>query len=322
MRIGALKLGGIGDICDFAVIINGIRRRFPYAAIIAIANTGDTILKYYADGVIIDKKTDWYQLASLHKWKFDLFYDLRPHAGLVFRGDYFREAATIVCNRKGHQFYDIDIDLTSEHLHQFNHYNSWATNRLQDLHKSVVELNCEAVGVRSNYDEARLPVSKFSDGNFITINCGAMGSERGIRQTKQWNGWQEVCDGLVERGERVVQLGIRWEKKLKRVEHVWQRPLPEVMRYLASSKLHLGNENGIVRLRRLVTNKPSVVVFGPTHPIMYGFKNNINIWSNICRPCFWYTGEWMWKCAMGWDNICMKSITPEMVLERCGDVLS
>ena len=320
-RIGALKLGGLGDACDFAVILHGIRKQFPESSVVAISDGNSSILKHYADTVIIDKKTDWYELSRRHGWRYDLFYDLRPHSGLVFRGDvYKKEKVLIANNRCGHEDERVNVTVSLAHIHRFNHYNSWATNEMQFENKPVIELNCEAVGIESNYDEARLPINQV-DADYITINTGAMGAEKGRKQTKQYHRWQEVVDALVQRGEKIIQLGIKWEKKLKHVEHVWNEPIGVVADYLAKSKLHLGNENGIVRLRRLVTDKPSVVVFGPTHPVMYGFSNNINIWTNVCHPCFWYTGEWMWKCAMDVDCICTRSITPEMILDNIWKLL-
>ncbi len=321
IRIGALKLGGIGDVCDFAVVLHGIRKQFPNASITAIADCGKSILQHYTDATIIDTQTDWYELSRKHGWQYDLFYDLRPHAGLVFQGDYWSQTKRFIANnRLGHLDERVPVDVTLHHIECFNHYNSIYTNKLQDKGKTVVELNCEAVGVESTYDEARLDIpDKVPDGNFITINTGAMGAEKGKRQTKQWDmkNWQAVVDELMKSGERVIQLGIRWEKKLKRVEHIWQKPLSQVMQYLEASKLHLGNENGLIRLRRLLTDKPSIVLFGPTHPDTYGFKNNINIWNKVCRPCLWATGEWMAKCALGLDCLCMNSITPKMIYEKC-----
>jgi len=325
MRIGVLKLGGLGDACDFAVIIHGIRKQFPDSTIVAISDGNAQILRHYADAVIIDQKTDWHELSRRHGWQYDLFYDLRPHAGLIFKGRPYRQDKLLIANnRNGHIDSRVDVNVSIQHMKRFNHYNSWETNKLQDKNKSVIELNCEAVGVKSTYDEARLKTPPFHEtGDFITINTGAMGAEKGLRQTKQWDmkSWQEVVDVLLKRGVRVIQLGIRWEKKLKRVEHVWQKPLSVVMQYLANSRIHLGNENGLIRLRRLVTDKPSIVLFGPTHPVMYGFKNNVNIWLNVCRPCFWYTGEWMTTCAMNIDCLCMRLITPEIVLKEMWTLL-
>jgi ADP-heptose:LPS heptosyltransferase len=323
IRIGALKLGGIGDICDYAVILHGIRKRFSNASIVAITDCGKYILQNYADAVIIDNQTDWYELSRKHGWQYDLFYDLRPHSGLVFKGDYWSKTKRFISNnRLGHLDERVDVDVTLQHIERFNHYNSIYTNKLQDKGKTVIELNCDAIGIKSTYDEARLDVpDKLPDGDFITINTGAMGAEKGKRQTKQWDmaNWQAVVDMLLGSGERVVQLGIRWEKKLKRVEHVWQKPLSQVMQYLEASKLHLGNENGLVRLRRLLTKKPSIVLFGPTHPDMYGFRSNINLWGNVCKPCLWATGDWMTKCALGLNGLCMDSISTNFILERCNE---
>lgn len=314
VRIGVLKLGGIGDMCDLCVLIDGIRRKHPGASISAIVNCGAMrkILSHYADAVMVDTKRDWHTITRSEGWKYDLFYDMRPHRCVVLAGNMYTKLLRFT------EHYPLS------YIRRWYHYNSWYTNKLQKLGKTVIELNAESADIIADYDMSRYPVELIPDAQeWITINTGAMGSERGLKQTKQWDykKWQRVVDKLLHSGETVVQVGKRWEKKLRHCHHIWNANLGTIARYLASSKLHLGVENGIVRLRRLVTDKPSVVLFGPTHPKMYGFSNNVNIFKNICYPCLWYTGNWMWKCAMGWDNICMKNITPELVLDEIWTIL-
>lgn len=320
LRIGVLKLGGIGDMCDFAVILYGIRSIFPDDAIVAISDNGIDILTHYADAVLINKQAVWHDLSSKLGWQYDIFYDLRPHSGLVFSGDYWARTKRLIANnRDGHSNNYVSATVSSDDIRRFKYYNSVYTNKLQDLNKSVITLGNQSAGTHSTYDNARLNISNhLTDSNFITINISAMGANIGVEQTKQWDidKWQVVVDELSRRGEKVIQLGIRWEQRLKRIKSVWNRPLVKVMRYLEASKLHLGVENGMVRLRRLLTNRPSIVLFGPTAPLMYGFENNINIHKNVCRPCFWCTGDWMTQCPLDLDCICMRAINPEDILQE------
>ena len=327
VRIGALKMGGIGDMCDLAVLLTGIRRAHKNASITAIIDVPvmKNIIGKYADAVIVNTQREWNAIFNMEAWKYDLFYDLRPHRGLVFKGDVYKHSKKLIGDGKyGKPDERIPVHVTLEHIHAWKHYNSWQTHKLQHEGKSVIQLNAEAIGIAEHipngYDDARCDIPAIDMyADYITINTGAMGSEKGIKQTKQWehDRWQQVVDVLVREGYKVLHIGRRWEKKLKGcTDYIWNKPLSTVMQCLEASKLHLGVENGIVRLRRLVTDKPSIVLFGPTHPVMYGFDNNVNLWLNVCKPCFWFTSEWMHECAMQWNCLCMKSITPEMVLAK------
>jgi len=326
-------LGGIGDMCDLAVILRGIQRAHEGASITAIIDMPamKQVINRYADGVIVDTERDWHTLFRMHAWKFGLFFDMRPHKGLIFKGDHYTRSAKLIGNSKyGKPDDRVDVNVTYAHIRTWKHYNSWHTHKLQHEGKSVIQLNAESIGVTkyipNDYDDAQYEIPQKSEySDYITINTGAMGSDRGLKQTKQWehSRWQQVVENLISNGYKVIHIGRRWERKFKGcTKYVWNKSLTTVMQYLKASRLHLGVENGIVRLRRLVTDKPSVALFGPTHPRMYGFKNNTNIWTNICKPCFWYTGEWMRECAMEWDCLCMKSITVNMALDRIYGLLA
>ena len=125
IRIGALKLGGLGDACDFAVILHGIRKQFPNTTIVAFSNTGEVILSNYVDGVIIDRKHTWHDLFRMHAWKFDVFYDLHPHAGLVYKGDIWNGSYRLIANnRSGHSDKCVPVNVTLQHIERYNHYTA------------------------------------------------------------------------------------------------------------------------------------------------------------------------------------------------------
>jgi len=303
-------------MCDAVSFLRAIRKKWGDAARLTMFTDCRPmigILSKFANAVMITDAA-WHDAFKREAWRFDRFYDFRPHVCRVFSGDIYTQKVRLLSNKDGAL------------MKRWKQYNSWETNKLQDLKKSVVDLNLESAELPSvpyDVDPIGLGQRKI-EGDYITINIGAMGSERGLTQTKQWDfsRWQDVVDRLkIVYGVPIYHVGIRWEKKLRGVHHIWGKPLSVVASILAGSLLHLGNENGMIRLRRLVTKKPSVVVFGPTPAGMYGFKNNANLSTGVCRPCFWYTKEWMWECAMEWGTICMKGITVDMVLAAAKGIL-
>ncbi len=88
-----------------------------------------------------------------------------------------------------------------------------------------------------------------------------------------------------------------------------------VLRYAA---LHIDCEGGLVHLRHALHAGPSVVLFGPTSPEVYGYKENLNLRSTACKyPCEWVTNDWVSRCARrGNKNCCMKELMPQFVFAQ------
>jgi hypothetical protein len=52
--------------------------------------------------------------------------------------------------------------------------------------------------------------------------------------------------------------------------------------------------------------KPCVVLWGPSNPVYYGHRNNINVRLSACPPC--WPRQRMFLCQ---DNVCLRTIRPE-----------
>ena len=80
--------------------------------------------------------------------------------------------------------------------------------------------------------------------------------------------------------------------------------------------LHIDNEGGLVHLRHQLQGR-SVVLFGPTSPDIFGYEDNLNIRSIICRPCDWVSLRWTRGCLRGITPApCMQAITPSTVFNK------
>lgn len=119
-----------------------------------------------------------------------------------------------------------------------------------------------------------------------------------------------------------VQIGNSTERSPKMagidVYPVGELSMEETKCLLKNAWLHIDIEGGFVHLHQALNSKgTAVVLFGPTNPVFYGYKNNINIFMNKCPCCENITSNW-YRCCLRDDNrnICMKSITPNIVFER------
>ena len=89
----------------------------------------------------------------------------------------------------------------------------------------------------------------------------------------------------------------------------------ELMKYVfKNSLLHVDCEGGPVHLASQLGTK-CVVLFGVTDVNYFGYKQNINIVSEICSPCYW-VWESNKECLLkSKEPLCMLSITPQKVFD-------
>jgi ADP-heptose:LPS heptosyltransferase len=76
----------------------------------------------------------------------------------------------------------------------------------------------------------------------------------------------------------------------------------------------------LVHLAKTVGRR-SIVLFGPTDPKLFGYKENINLHTNACPPCFWKKNDWHKNCMLDKDFACMWSIRPDAVNKAINQML-
>ena len=161
---------------------------------------------------------------------------------------------------------------------------------------------------------------------FITINRGVDGNSKTPNHTKLWtvSGYNELIKLIKLKYPKyqLVQLGVSRDRceVLKNIDVnlIGRTNLEEVKVLLKDAYLHIDSEGGMVHLRHALTDKKSVVIFGPTSPEVYGYSNNLNIRSKVCpSPCEWIRHDWTSKC---WkthkEAICMKELSAKMVFNQ------
>lgn len=156
---------------------------------------------------------------------------------------------------------------------------------------------------------------------YITIHHGC--DVRYSYSTKLWK-WENYdhLAGLIKESFpelKIVQCGVDPEQfpKMKNadINLVGKTTMEEVKALLKNSLLHIDNEGGLVHLRHALCAKKSIVLFGPTSDLFYGYVENENVRSNVCEePCEWENAKWnTWCKKIKNENskisICMKQIS-------------
>lgn len=163
--------------------------------------------------------------------------------------------------------------------------------------------------------------------SFITIQRGQGVTSKDTVNNKLWPvAYYNQLIGLLRRQYpkyQFVQLGTNREGYNEDFDDIdlnlrGKTNLEELKVILKHAALHIDCEGGLVHLRHALKGGPSVVLFGPTSPEVYGYKENLNLRSTACpHPCEWITNDWLSRCARRTNkHICMEKLTPQMVFEK------
>jgi ADP-heptose:LPS heptosyltransferase len=148
------------------------------------------------------------------------------------------------------------------------------------------------------------------DNHSITIHPFAQWSSY-----KNWdiNKWQEIIDKLQD--YQIIQLGLANEPALKNVIDMRGKlSLIESITTIKNARLHLGVDSFSNHVTALLPLTPSVILWGSTHPMIFGYGHNINIWKPLkCSPCNKNNDGLLGKCQLD-NQQCIDSITVEEVM--------
>ena len=171
------------------------------------------------------------------------------------------------------------------------------------------------------------PAGGGGDRPFVTIHPGSGG------KWKRWDlrGFFDVMDALAEVGPYrfLVLLGPA-EREMREecgrlisarnipADIVSDRPVPYIASLLAMSSLFVGSDSGITHLASMI-GTPSVAVFGPTDPALWGpLGPSVRIVKSgcTCRPCSEAASI---SCP---ELLCLKDVKPQDVLKAAHEILS
>lgn len=164
--------------------------------------------------------------------------------------------------------------------------------------------------------------STLSDIQYITFNYGngVSGKNRKDTVSKQWpkEYFMRFVDLFKNKYSsiKVVQVGDMSTEKIPHAdEYILGENIEYVKYVLKNSIMHIDIEGGLMHLATQIGTK-CVCLLGITQANLFAYPQNINIVSEKCSGCYCLYDD-TYECAKGLDvPLCMKSITPEMVMNR------
>jgi heptosyltransferase-2 len=110
-------------------------------------------------------------------------------------------------------------------------------------------------------------------------------------------------------------------KGTRHISIIGKTSLTDLLHIYNKSKLLITHDTGTMHLAKL-TGLNVITLFGPTNPLKFidiNSKKHIAIWGGsglYCAPC--YDGKHFADCK---NNLCMKNITPELVMEKAAGII-
>ena len=166
---------------------------------------------------------------------------------------------------------------------------------------------------------------------FILVHRGWYAKETGGVHVKTWS--LESCSDLIPRLKatfpdyKIVLFGELASQSPKPdgsdLNLLEKTTLNQAKVLLKHAALLVDNEGGMVHLRHALHGGKSVVLFGPTSKVVFGYSENENISSSACGHwCEWMSPDWRYVCIKTGkhDHPCMDAITTDDVIcaaKRC-----
>ena len=153
---------------------------------------------------------------------------------------------------------------------------------------------------------------------YITIYTDIKESEKAQPKVKTWplKNLREYVSLMKKRRPdvEIVQCGGD-DVKVENVDRHFLNCDLELTKYiLANSLLHVGCEGGLIHLATALGTK-CLVLFGSSGADYFGYKQNINLVSEICRPCMYILSDFTTCLRGAKEPPCMLSHTPQLVCE-------
>jgi ADP-heptose:LPS heptosyltransferase/SAM-dependent methyltransferase len=329
LKIGISRMGGLGDAIVITAMVTALKKKWPDSYIYVFVRSENQ--KEFLER---DKNIEHVAVVSKNV-KADSFTQIKMAKRLVSRYlDMFyldRYVVKVFFKNNVQSDYKKALDNLFE-IYNLNFYNfPYYSNNLliynkndYELRSACTQLKIEPEGLSFVLNDADFRILRNLPVTYITIHHGAdtefdAGSGGQYRlQTKNWhlNRWKEVVGFIKLLGYEVVQLGTTSDEHVTgTIDMRGKTTFTEAGAILKGAVVHLDTEGGLVHLSKAVGTK-SIVLFGPTAMEFYGYSDNINIRSNVCKNCWWSKSDWAFRCPVGHSvPVCMDSITVKMVTD-------
>jgi ADP-heptose:LPS heptosyltransferase/2-polyprenyl-3-methyl-5-hydroxy-6-metoxy-1,4-benzoquinol methylase len=326
LKIGVTRGGSIGDILNLSAIATSIKRQFPQSYITAIVSTHPEILRdnKVVDRIICIPVATFQKYVDEHKKTFDIFLEYKYACQWTFSDKVLALPGIQDFKRLTEKRYKKYSYIFEKFLLDIP-----AMNRMG---KSYWEIASDSLALKVSPDDMFISIhpedykaaEKYKDLKYVTIN----NSSAGGFQTKNWKSayWKDVTTYLRKLNIVPIQIGEKTDFPIEGAER-FLGTIFETVALIKGAYFNISCEGGIVHLARVVGVK-SIVLFGPTTMHVFEYKENINIRSNVCKPCWWRTLTWYHTCPLINEKVsnecpapCMDALKPELVIKSINKLL-
>lgn len=166
-----------------------------------------------------------------------------------------------------------------------------------------------------------------SEKKIITLHCCS-----GWSPYKDWNifKWQEIVNKLnyhYSSKYTAVQIGKNDIKLEGTVDMRNKLTVSESIQLIKKATLHLGIDSFSNHATALLPYTPSIILWGSTHPGIFGYGHNINVWKPLkCSPCnkiYNHLSKTPQEACPSEPHPCMSTITADevfnLILKQLGE---
>jgi len=206
-------------------------------------------------------------------------------------------------------------DIYDAFPHEYRRFEKRGLHHVQ-LTDEYLGLPADQIEMEVFYTEPYLDI--LPEG-FLAVSNGVDQQYKNMRQTKTWDGWNELIPML---SMPVVQVGTLHDPRIEgAVDLRGKTALPELFDVLNRSDGVLCTEGGMMHLAYALSCENVFVMRGPTRGKLFEYPGQNFIDSYICDICWSSTGDWYVNCPQKVNAACMKSISPERVATNIQEVL-
>lgn len=313
--------GGLGDNINLTAYAAAVKKIFPHSFITVIISHYPDVFR---DNKVIDRvikvDTPFFQkYVDSNIAKFDLFVEIRYASKWHFSPKSLELDQVRVFKEKWEKKF-------RKYRHIFDRFLSDIPSMV-GMNKTFYDVAFESGNLDGNIKDQFISIrpndykasEKYSGLRVVTISNGAAGG----LQTKSWSTvyWKSIYNYLRKIGFYPIQIGDSSDISIEGIEK-FSGTIFETAALIKKASFHMGIENGIAHIANTVGTK-SVILFGSTPISVFGYKDNINLRSKVCSPCFWNNREWFQWCVIrnqrvkqNWTPPCMMSLTPTDVIKK------
>lgn len=329
-RIAVVQLGHLGDLVLTVPLVRAIRARYPDANLeLIVLEYGKPIaesLFHDADSIAVYNSAKYARggestsdIPDLSRY--DLVVYVRGDLSLLLRSFMNLKTAFISCLARHNKLrwsflYHLGLPLKYSSRHQY-----------EMLARAASKIGAQIspypeVVVNSELDSDVCAKIAAGEQGYLVVHPGAPWASR------RWpsENFAYVCKALYrEQSLDIVVIGgaessvlaksLR-EDSVKCVHLGESLGFVQLAALLRNCKLYIGNDSGPAHLAA-ACGAPVVAIYGPETPSVFGVlgKRVVNIYSEVqCSPC--------WQKSCIYQQKCLRSVVPQMVLSRIREVFA